>query len=96
MSVNNFLIDGIKFKSRLIMGTALYPNVSLLNKSLIASETQIITLAIRRLNLASKESFLNQLTKKFKLYLIQLVVIQKRSYLDCRVSQKHLRQIGLN
>ena len=63
MSVNNFLIDGIKFKSRLIMGTALYPNVSLLNKSLIASETQIITLAIRRLNLASKESFLNQLTK---------------------------------
>ncbi len=67
MLADDLLIDGIKFKSRLIMGTALYPNVSILNKSLIASETQIITLAIRRLNLASKESFLNQLTKKFKL-----------------------------
>ena len=67
MSKDDLVIDGVRLKSRLIMGTAMYPNTNVLNKALIASETEIINLANRRINLASKEGFLNQIEKKYKL-----------------------------
>ena len=58
-------IDGKFFKSRLIMGTAQFPNVSILNKSLLSSETEIITIAIRRMNLKDRENYLDLIDKKF-------------------------------
>ncbi len=53
------------FNSRLIMGTSLYPNIDILNKSLIKSETEIITVAIRRLNIQGENDFLKQIQKKY-------------------------------
>ena len=43
MNKDKIIIDGKKFNSRLIMGTAQYPNIDVLNKSLQASETEIVT-----------------------------------------------------
>ena len=65
MSTDELIIDGKEFHSRLIMGTALFPNASEMNKALESSGTEIITLAIRRLNLSRKENFLDQLKKKY-------------------------------
>ena len=65
MKSDYLVIDGKKFNSRLIMGTSLYPNLDVMNKSLEISETQIITVAIRRLNLSSKGFFLDQLNKEY-------------------------------
>ncbi|MEE2695080.1 MAG: thiazole synthase [Pseudomonadota bacterium] len=65
MSSDILLIDGKKFQSRLIMGTALYPNLDLLNRSLESSGTEIITLAIRRLDIAKKSNFLDQIKKEY-------------------------------
>ncbi len=59
------LIDGKRFESRLIMGTALFPNINILNKSLKASGAEIITLAIRRLNLTNSGNFLDQVNRKY-------------------------------
>ena len=65
MKSDYLVIDGKKFNSRLIMGTSLYPNLDAMNKSLEISETQIITVAIRRINLSPKENFLDQLNKEY-------------------------------
>ncbi len=65
MDKDEIIIDGKKFSSRLIMGTALYPNLDVLNKSLEASKTQIITVSIRRFRADNKNLFLNQIEKKF-------------------------------
>ena len=65
MKSDYLVIDGKKFDSRLIMGTSLYPNLEVMNKSLELSETQIITVAIRRLNLSSEGNFLDQLKKEY-------------------------------
>ena len=60
-------IDGKSFRSRLIMGTAQFPNLSILNKSLLSSETEIITIAIRRINLTDQANYLDSIDKKFTL-----------------------------
>ncbi len=65
MNSDSLIIDGNRFKSRLIMGTALFPNVNVLNKSLEISGAEIITLAIRRLNLTIRNNFLDQIHKKY-------------------------------
>ena len=78
MELDELKLDGEKFKSRLIMGTALFPNVDILNKSLKSSGTEIITLAIRRLNLTNNDSFLAQIEKNTNFYLIRLGVSQRR------------------
>ncbi|MEZ4458742.1 MAG: thiazole synthase [bacterium] len=45
------------FKSRLLLGTSGFPNLSVMRDALTASGTELVTVAIRRLNLAaSKES----------------------------------------
>ncbi len=60
-----FEIDGRKINSRLIMGTALYPNQFVLKKSLEASQTQIVTVSIRRFNKESNVDILTSIKKKF-------------------------------
>ena len=55
---DEFIIDGKKFTSRLIMGTSLYPNLEVLNKSLEASDTEIITVSMRRFNKEGEKFFL--------------------------------------
>ena len=65
MSSDELLIDGRGFKSRLIMGTSLFPNLEVLNKALESSGAEIITLAIRRLNLSKKTSFLSQIKRNY-------------------------------
>ncbi|MBX7147824.1 thiazole synthase [bacterium] len=45
-------IAGKSFSSRLLLGTASYPNLDILTRAIEASATQICTVAIRRINLA--------------------------------------------
>ena len=77
-------INEMVFNSRLIMGTSLYPNIDILNKSLIKSETEIITVAIRRLNIQGENDFLKQIQKKYT-YLPNTAgcFTKKRSYFNC-------------
>ncbi len=65
MKKDILIIDGKKINSRLIMGTALFPNIDVLNKSLQSSGTEIITMAIRRLNLTNRGNFLDQINKDY-------------------------------
>jgi len=65
MRTDHIIIDGKEFSSRLIMGTALYPNLKILNECLTISKTEIITVAMRRLDIASKEQFFENIDKKF-------------------------------
>ena len=71
-------IDGKFFNSRLILGTALFPNVDVLNKSIEKAESEIITTSVRRLGLNQKDFFLIKLIKNLLFYLILLDVIQKK------------------
>jgi len=54
--------------SRLIVGTAQYPNPEVMLKALEASGTELVTVAIRRVNLHddSEESLLNLVSDKFE------------------------------
>lgn len=52
--MDNLKIADKEFKSRLILGTARYPNHKILLEALKASETEIVTVAIRRVNLDDK------------------------------------------
>jgi thiazole synthase len=61
-SMNLLEIAGQKFRSRLILGTARYPNPRVMLEALEESGTEIITVAIRRLNMKpgdGEESFLS-------------------------------------
>ena len=64
--VDKLSIDGVSFESRLIMGNSLFPNIDILNKSLEKSGSEIITMAVRRLNISGENDFIKQLNKKFK------------------------------
>jgi len=66
MKSDNLLIDKKKFESRLIMGTSLFPNIDILNKSLISSGTEIVTMAVRRLNISGENDFLKQIKNKYQ------------------------------
>ena len=48
---DTFAIAGIRFKSRLILGTAGYPNQQVMLDSLEASGAEIVTMSIRRISL---------------------------------------------
>ena len=56
-------IGELKLKSRLLLGTSGYPNPQTMLESLAASGSQLVTVAIRRVNLSdhSEESFLDLL-----------------------------------
>ena len=58
------LINNV-YKSRLIMGTSLFPNQKILEKSLMESGTEIITVAIRRVDLNSKFNIFELLKNKY-------------------------------
>ena len=62
---DELIIDGKKFASRLIMGTSLYPNLEVLNKSLEASGTEIITVSMRRFNQQGEKFFLKGIKNKY-------------------------------
>jgi len=59
------VLCGEKFKSRLVMGTSLYPNQAVLEKSLNISETEIITVSIKRFDTKSKTNILETLKNKY-------------------------------
>lgn len=52
---DKFILGGKKFKSRLLLGTSNYPSPQILANALQSSESEIITLSIRRINLEQKE-----------------------------------------
>ena len=56
-----FLFGGRAFASRLIVGTGKYPTFALMKDALEASRSEIVTVAVRRVNLTdrSKESLLD-------------------------------------
>jgi len=57
-------IADLKLKSRLLLGTSGYPNPQIMMESIAASATQLITVAIRRVNLQDRdrEGFMHMLT----------------------------------
>lgn len=57
-------VGHLKLKSRLLVGTSGYPNPHVMMESIAASGTELITVAIRRVNLKDRgeESFLDLLT----------------------------------
>ncbi|MDP7194500.1 MAG: thiazole synthase, partial [Dehalococcoidia bacterium] len=62
------IIDNKKFQSRLLTGTGRHKNINQLIRSIENSETEIITVAIRRLNLdAKKEENILEIIKSKKL-----------------------------
>lgn len=54
---DNLILDSKAFKSRLLLGTARYPDLSTLNEALEASCTEIITVTMRRLDREAKGIF---------------------------------------
>jgi len=65
------IIDNKKFQSRLLTGTGRHKNINQLIRSIENSETEIITVAIRRLNLdAKKEENILEIIKSKKLTIL--------------------------
>jgi len=66
MECGDFLkVGGLKLSSRLLVGTSGYPSPHVMMEAIAASGSQLITVAIRRVNLEDRgeESFLDLLTK---------------------------------
>ncbi len=55
-SDDGFLLGGKTYRSRLLLGTSRYPNPRVMVEALEASGTELVTLSIRRLNLADRSS----------------------------------------
>jgi len=62
---DNLIIDKKSFKSRLIMGTSMYPNIDVMNKSIEKSESEIVTISIRRLSVNNKDYFFEQIKQEY-------------------------------
>ncbi|MFD0824819.1 thiazole synthase [Neobacillus sp. M.A.Huq-85] len=63
-------IGSLSFHSRLLLGTGKYPSFEIQKEAVEVSETEILTFAVRRMNIfeASQPNFLEQLdTNKYKL-----------------------------
>jgi thiazole synthase len=69
MSADCFVLGGKEFESRLIVGTGKYASFPLMRDALEASGSEIVTVAVRRVNLTdrSKESLLDFLPKSMTL-----------------------------
>ena len=65
MNDKPFIIAGKEYRSRLIVGTGKYRNFSIMKEALEASSSEMVTVAIRRVNLAdrSPESFYEAIPK---------------------------------
>jgi thiazole synthase len=66
MMTDALVIAGQEFQSRLILGSGKYSSFEVMVKALEASSTEMVTVAVRRVNLAdrSKESFLDHIDPK--------------------------------
>ena len=60
------IIDGRKFSSRLILGTGKYRSLETMAKAIESSGTQIVTVAMRRLNISqkSRKSIIDHIDRK--------------------------------
>ncbi len=65
-SMGKLKIAKREFNSRLILGTGKYENFNIMKEALLASGTELITVAVRRVNLndSSKESLLGYIDRK--------------------------------
>ena len=70
MISNDYLkISGKKFASRLIVGTGKYKNFEECAKAVKASGAEIVTVAVRRVNISDKKTSTHGLLKPKKNYL---------------------------
>jgi thiazole synthase len=53
--MDNLIIGGVELKSRLLIGTGKFSNNAMVPKVIESCGTQVVTMAIRRVNLSSKE-----------------------------------------
>ena len=53
--MEKLIIAGREFNSRLFLGTGKFPNNQLMRKAIVASETEMVTLAMKRVDLNNKE-----------------------------------------
>ena len=53
--MKDFIIGGVNLKSRLLIGTGKFPNHDILPKVIESCSTQMVTMAVRRVNLDHKE-----------------------------------------
>ena len=75
-------IDNVKLRSRLIVGTGKYKNLSETAKAVKASGAEMVTVAVRRVNILDKKKpmltdYLNP-KKLFSFLILQVALIQKR------------------
>ena len=68
------VIAGRQFRSRLILGTAGYPNRQLMLDALAASATEMATASIRRISLAGDDESLVDLIPSF-LHFLKIFVL---------------------
>jgi thiazole synthase len=66
MKMGNLIIAGKEFKSRLMVGTGKYANFNIMKEAIEASGAEIVTVAVRRVNLdePGKESMLDYIDRK--------------------------------
>jgi thiazole synthase len=68
MTADTLTIAGRSFSSRLFLGTGKYPSTDVLLAALAAGGTEMVTLAMRRLNLAGEDApLIDRLTGRFHL-----------------------------
>ena len=85
MKVDNLIIAKKKFKSRLIVGTGKYKTMSECAKAIKLSGAEIVTVAVRRVNISDKNKplLMDYLDpKKLRIYLIQQVVLIQMRHLE--------------
>ncbi|UUN26414.1 thiazole synthase [Streptomyces sp. FIT100] len=63
MADDRFVLGGVEFSSRLIMGTGGAPSLDVLERSLVASGTELTTVAMRRLDPTVQGSVLSVLNR---------------------------------
>ncbi|MEM2023984.1 MAG: thiazole synthase, partial [Candidatus Caldarchaeum sp.] len=63
---DELVIAGRRFRSRLFVGTARYPNLQVMLRAIEASGAEVVTVAIRRINVQERgESLLDLLAGKY-------------------------------
>src|SRR3972149_2315298 len=55
------VLGGKEFQSRLIVGTGKYPSFEIMKEALAASGAQLVTVAVRRVDLGTGESLLDHI-----------------------------------
>ena len=55
MNDNSFVLAGKKFNNRIMMGTANYPSISILEEAIKKSKVEIVTVSLRRQTVQSKD-----------------------------------------